>query len=253
MTALSIQQALAPVTHEGNPMIDARALHGWLGHRADQFQKWMQSRIDDYGFEEGEDFSSTRIKTGGRPRTDYLLTIDMAKELAMVERSKVGRMTRQYFIEMEKAARQMAAGVAPAEAEDIIPDAYNTGMALAERLTGLIREQQAFMTEQSKVMAALVERVGQTPNVTAHPTLKAAAEGPQERDYVSARDAYFLMAKKDLYPWGSQVSRAVSPIGQQLSEACKQKNISWREVDLWGNGSPTRQYPIELLREVFGY
>jgi phage anti-repressor protein len=54
----------------------------------DQFQKWMQSRIEDYGFLEGDDFSSIRIKTKGRPRTDYLLTIDMAKELAMVERLK---------------------------------------------------------------------------------------------------------------------------------------------------------------------
>lgn len=83
-------------------MIDARALHDWLGHRAQNFHKWVQSRIDDYGFVEGEDFSSTRKKTGGRPRTDYLLTLDMAKELAMVERSQIGRMTRAYFIEMEQ-------------------------------------------------------------------------------------------------------------------------------------------------------
>ncbi len=85
-------------------MIDARALHGWFGHRSDQFQKWMQGRIEDYGFVESEDFSSIRIKTKGRPRTDYFLTINMAKELAMVERTPIGQMTRRYFIKMEEAA-----------------------------------------------------------------------------------------------------------------------------------------------------
>ena len=85
-------------------MIDARRLHEWLGHRTDQFQKWMQGRIEDYGFVEGADFSSNRIKTKGRLRIDYLLTVNMAKELAMVERSQIGQLTRRYFIEMEQAA-----------------------------------------------------------------------------------------------------------------------------------------------------
>lgn len=84
-------------------MIDARALHGWLEAKW-TFANWIKHRLEEYGFEEGADFLRSSAKTGGRPRTDYLLTIDMAKELAMVERSKVGRMTRQYFIEMEKAA-----------------------------------------------------------------------------------------------------------------------------------------------------
>ena len=87
-------------------MIDARALHGWLGTKT-RYTQWLQERIAEYGFSEGGDFFRIVGKTGpkgGRPRTDYLLTVDMAKELAMVERSKVGRMTRQYFIEMEKAA-----------------------------------------------------------------------------------------------------------------------------------------------------
>lgn len=68
-------------------MIDARALHGWLGHRAADFGRWIKGRIEEYGFEDGEDFYAAVRKTGGRPRTDYLLTVDMAKELSMVERT----------------------------------------------------------------------------------------------------------------------------------------------------------------------
>lgn len=76
-------------------MIDARKLHEWLGNK-ERFNQWVARRIADYGFEDGEDFYREIIKTRGRPRTDYLLTLDMAKELAMVERTQIGRMTRAY-------------------------------------------------------------------------------------------------------------------------------------------------------------
>lgn len=84
-------------------MIDARRLHNWLGVKT-RFHEWVSRRVDEYGFEEPADFCSIVSKTGGRPRTDYLLTLDTAKELAMVERTELGRKTRRYFIQMDKAA-----------------------------------------------------------------------------------------------------------------------------------------------------
>lgn len=84
-------------------MIDARALHGWLGNK-DAFANWMRDRIEQYGFSEGSDYFGISQKTGGRPRKDYRVTINMAKELAMVERTPIGQMTRRYFIKMEEAA-----------------------------------------------------------------------------------------------------------------------------------------------------
>ena len=98
-----IEQALAPVAHEGHQMIDARRLHEWLGHKR-MFAHWIKDRIEDYGFQEGSDFLPIVAKTKGRPRTDYYLTVNMAKELAMVERSQIGQLTRRYFIQMEQAA-----------------------------------------------------------------------------------------------------------------------------------------------------
>ena len=90
-------------------MFDARALHGWLGV-GDDFSTWMKRRIREYRFEDAADYSASLRKNGGRGRSrkEYLITIDMAKELAMVERTGRGRATRRYFIEMEKAAREMA-------------------------------------------------------------------------------------------------------------------------------------------------
>lgn len=112
LSAKSGKKALAPIDHEGNPMIDARALHGWLGS-GDRFDQWLRRRCREYGFAEGEDFYPHKfvLIDGAKPhhrRKDYLLTLDMAKELAMVERTEVGRETRRYFIRMERAAVQMA-------------------------------------------------------------------------------------------------------------------------------------------------
>ena len=89
--------ALPPVEHEGQPRFDARSLHAWLGAKW-AFSHWIKTRIETYGFEEGADYLriSAKIKPGrGRNRTDYLLSRDMAKELAMVENNEIGRKTRQ--------------------------------------------------------------------------------------------------------------------------------------------------------------
>ena len=57
-----------------------------------------------YGLDEGLDSFRNFGKTKGRPRIDYLLTVNMAKELAMVERTPIGSQTRRYFIKMEQVA-----------------------------------------------------------------------------------------------------------------------------------------------------
>ena len=101
--------ALVPVfagTLAGQPtqLCNARDLHATLEVGRD-FSNWIKERIEQYGFVEGEDFSPNLAKSRGRPRTDYHLTLDMAKELAMVENNDKGRMVRRYFIRIEKEAR----------------------------------------------------------------------------------------------------------------------------------------------------
>ncbi len=70
------------------------------------FHIWIKRRISEYGFEENFDYLSYEQKCskpkGGRNSLDYFITLDMAKELAMVERTEKGREARRYFIECEK-------------------------------------------------------------------------------------------------------------------------------------------------------
>lgn len=93
-------------TTEGIKVVDARVLHEQLMVGKD-FSNWIKDRIRKYGFIEGEDFSPNLAKShGGRPKQEYLLTLDTAKEIAMVENNEQGRAIRKYFISVEKKLRQ---------------------------------------------------------------------------------------------------------------------------------------------------
>ena len=83
------------------PMVVGRDLHKML-EVATPYDKWFL-RMAEYGFMEGEDFSTFLSEsTGGRPAVDHLIKLDMAKELCMIQRTEKGKQARQYFIQIEK-------------------------------------------------------------------------------------------------------------------------------------------------------
>ncbi len=83
------------------PVVSGRQLHQVLGVKT-AYKDWFP-RMTEYGFTEGEDFSSFLSKsTGGRPKQDHVLKLDMAKEIAMIQRTDKGKEVRQYFIQVEK-------------------------------------------------------------------------------------------------------------------------------------------------------
>lgn len=84
------------------PTVMGRELHEALGVKT-SYKDWFP-RMCEYGFTEGEDFSSFLSEsTGGRPSTDHQLTIPMAKEICMLQRSEKGKQFRQYFIKVEES------------------------------------------------------------------------------------------------------------------------------------------------------
>ena len=82
--------------------VDARELHAFLG-AATQFSVWAKRRIEEYGFVSGQDYWV--LKNDVNEFKDFQLSIDMAKELCMVERTEKGRQARKYFIEVENKWR----------------------------------------------------------------------------------------------------------------------------------------------------
>ncbi|UBX28517.1 antA/AntB antirepressor family protein [Arsenophonus apicola] len=84
--------------------VNARDLHSFLEIK-NHFKDWIKDRIEKYGFIENEDFVTFAEKTAkGRPSIEYAISINMAKELSMVERNEKGKQARQYFIECERKA-----------------------------------------------------------------------------------------------------------------------------------------------------
>ena len=95
-------QELIKVSYEsGKPMVKGRELHTALRVET-RYNDWFK-RMCEYGFEDGTDFYSFLSKTTeGRPGIEHQLTIAMAKELCMLQRSAMGKQFRQYFIAVEE-------------------------------------------------------------------------------------------------------------------------------------------------------
>ena len=90
--------------NEDSQTVSARELHEKLNINT-RFNDWF-TRMCEYGFTEGTDFYSKMSKTsevGGRPATDYEISIDMAKEICMIQRTPEGKQVRVYLINIEKA------------------------------------------------------------------------------------------------------------------------------------------------------
>lgn len=105
-----IPVAPATIGSESIPTVNARDLHAFLEIGKD-FSNWIKDRIESFGFVESQDFVCSPILAtegrGGHNRKDYHLTLDMAKELSMVERNAKGKQARQYFIDCERQAKAL--------------------------------------------------------------------------------------------------------------------------------------------------
>lgn len=96
---------------QGVNCVSARELHEGLEVK-ERFQQWFNKRVSKYGFEENVDFTSVKSFTlvnnnANRELQDYVITVDMAKELCMVQNNDLGRKFRKYFIECEKKLQEV--------------------------------------------------------------------------------------------------------------------------------------------------
>ena len=122
---------------DDEPSVNARDLHEFLEVES-RFTDWVIRCITDYAFVENQDFvvilnSEYNSKGGPKPK-DYYLTLDTAKELAMVERTPKGREARQYFIACERRLRRGLQGMPQGEPDVDLLQRYNQTL---ERLVAL--------------------------------------------------------------------------------------------------------------------
>ena len=123
---------------KGDRLINARELHEKLNSKR-QFANWIKQRIEHYKFAENQDFirfnnfvKGDEKGFGNKSMIEYYLTIDMAKELCMVENHEIGRKIRKYFIEVEKRYRNILD--TPQNIFDVMHQALNQIEANERRL-----------------------------------------------------------------------------------------------------------------------
>ena len=104
----SMQEIIKIQENNGKQAVSARELYEFLEVNT-KFADWCGRMFEQYGFEEGMDFIPNLGKsTGGRPSIDYVLSLNCAKEIAMIQRTPKGKQARAYFIACEEKLREMS-------------------------------------------------------------------------------------------------------------------------------------------------
>lgn len=126
-----------------NPTVLGRDLHEALEVKT-EYKNWFP-RMCEYGFFEGKDFRSFLTEsTGGRPALNHQITLSMAKELCMLQRSEKGKEFRQYFIAVEEAWNKPEAVMARA-------------LQMANRTVEQLKKGVAELTEQNAALLPKAE------------------------------------------------------------------------------------------------
>lgn len=99
-----IENELVPVyeTSTGEKVVYGSELHEVLGAPS-VYREWVKRRLSDIDAIENEDFQGVEISTpSGQTKKDHIIKLDIAKEMAMLERNEKGKQVRRYFIQVEK-------------------------------------------------------------------------------------------------------------------------------------------------------
>lgn len=205
---------------QGASVVSARELYDYLEIKK-QFADWIKSRIEKYGLVENQDYMTFSLfGEKGRPSVEYALTIDAAKELAMVEGNARGKQARQYFIECEKSLRQLA-NPAPAQ------------LSTDQVLLHLVSQQTQLLTNQQAMLDQLRSDVEQ---------IKASHHSPFTCT-TPTRPRYGQQLGVPGLPPGKATSRLRQLICQRIAEYSGMHGVNTQE---------TWTYLYKRLLDVYG-
>jgi len=208
-------EQLIPITEQdGKQAVNARDLHAFLESKQ-QFGNWIANRIKKYNLLENQDFVvfNNFIKNlyGGRPQVEYALSLDCAKELAMVEGNERGKKARQYFIECEKTLEKVVKTLSPAE-------------QLLQQAQLMVAQERRIETVEQKMYA-----------------LEAKT---------ATRSDYFTIVGYGTLNHISVNLKQASSLGRKASELCKMRGIETDRIPDPRFGE-VKMYPTAVLDEVF--
>lgn len=107
---MAVRRTLPVVENRREPIIDARKLWARIGRPERKFANWVRRGAGDlfHRFGKKSEVQELVTATKGRPRIDYLISRDLAAQLAMMANTEEGQMVREYFLDMEEATLRLA-------------------------------------------------------------------------------------------------------------------------------------------------
>lgn len=169
-----IENELVPVyeTSTGEKVVYGTELYEVLDVKS-RFNDWVRNRLNDCEAIENEDFQSftKNLVKGGRPTVDYVIKLDIAKEMAMLERNEKGKQVRRYFIEVEKKYKaNKLVNLSPLEQLQLqsqaILEVNNKVLTVDEKVSNIQKEFEEFKQDMPLIgvecdkITTAVRRVG---------------------------------------------------------------------------------------------
>jgi phage anti-repressor protein len=208
--------------------VNARELHQFL-EVSSAFKDWIARRLTDFDFVEGVDFCSFLSESqGGRPSKGYALSIDMAKELAMVERNDKGKEARRYFIECERKAKEAAR---PLSQLEILAQS-------AQALLELDRKHQAMAQQLAATTENLARIDTQLEQVAANRVWDRCPQNCEPITKIRAR----MFAAHGLPAWVVDTVMRQLPLSPKVHAMIKNANeaANGSQYEVWAVADVTR-------------
>lgn len=217
--------------------VNARDLHSFLEAKKD-FSEWIKDRIEKYGFVENQDYVVVEVlrspesgssKARVQRAIDYHLSIDMAKELSMVERNERGKQARLYFLECERRAQ----AATPSLQLPNFLDPASAAIAWAEQY------QRAQQAERTKA------EIGSRREATAMSTASREAKKARKLEIVLDRDMEYASIKRM-----SAIHHGLKFDWRMLKSTCAEMGIPPVEV-FDANYGHVNAYHISVWKEAY--
>lgn len=209
-----MEELIRITEHDGKRAVSARELHQFLGSKQ-QFTDWIKARVKKYDLVENIDFevihNFMKNPEGGRPLDEYALTIDCAKELAMVEGNAKGKLARHYFIACEKKLKEVSKPLSQLE---------------------IIAQSAQILLEQDKRLSNVEEKVKEIEAKT------------------QTRPNFFTIVGYGTLHGVSVNLKQASSLGRKASDLCKLRGITTDTIPDPRFGT-VKMYPESVLNEVF--
>lgn len=160
-----IEKELVPVyeTDTGEKVVYGSELHKCVGSKQ-EYSHWIKNRLKECDSIVDEDFTIILSEsTGGRPKNEYIIKLDTAKEMAMLERNEKGKQVRRYFIQIEKKYKEQTSK--PLSALDQLRLQSQAIMEVDEKVDAINKDLQNFKMDMpilgleiDKITAAVRKR-----------------------------------------------------------------------------------------------